>query len=80
MRAIRRSLLPALAVVFCAVPLSSWAGCNRPVVVQSASESGAVCWQHVGGGTAFTGAFGARQHVTAAAIGQFSIPTASRNG
>jgi hypothetical protein len=71
MRAIRRSLLPALAVVFCAVPLSSWAGCNKPVVVPIRFQSGAVCWQHVGGGTTFTGAFGARQHVTAAAIGQF---------
>ena len=71
MRSIHRLLLPAAAVIFCLVPLSGFAGCNREVVVPIRFAQGAVCWQHVGGGTTFTGQFGARQHVTAAAIGQF---------
>jgi hypothetical protein len=72
MRSIYRLLLPAAALACCLVPLSSWAtGCNREIVVPIRFQEGTVCWQHVGVGTTFNGQFGARQHVTAAAIGQF---------
>jgi hypothetical protein len=71
MRFVRRSLLPAAIVAGCLAPLPGWAsGCNREIVVPIRFQQGAVCWQHVGVGTTFTGQFGARQRVTAAAIGQ----------
>jgi hypothetical protein len=70
MRSIRRSILPAALFTVCFVPLATWAGCNRPIEVPIRFQPGAVCWQHVGAGTTFTGQFGARQRVTAAAIGQ----------
>lgn len=69
---VRRSLLPAAVLVVCLAPLTTWAtGCNREIVVPIRFQQGSVCWQHVGPGTTFKGQFGARQHVTAAAIGQF---------
>ena len=71
MRLFRRLLLQAAAFAGCLVPLAGFAGCNRPIVAPIRFQQGATCWQHVGVGTAFTGEFGARQHVTAAAIGQF---------
>ncbi len=71
MRSLHRFLLPAAAFVGCLVPPAGWAGCNSPIVVPIRFQQGAVCWQHVGAGTTFTGQFGARQHVTAAAIGLF---------
>jgi hypothetical protein len=80
MRAIDRSLLLlAAAFVFCLVPASSFAsGCNREIVVPVRFAQGAVCWQHVGPGTTFTGQFGAGQHVSAAAIGQFENADGNR--
>ena len=71
MRLLHRLLLPSAALTCCLVPLSGFAGCNRPIVVAIRFPQGAVCWQHVGAGTTFTGEFGAHQRVTAAAIGQF---------
>lgn len=54
------------------VPVPTWAGgCNREIVVPIRFQQGSVCWQHIGAGTTFTGEFGAHQHVTAAALGQF---------
>jgi hypothetical protein len=72
MRSIYRLLPLASVFVCCLVPPASFASsCNREIVVPIRFQQGTVCWQHVGVGTTFTGQFGARQHVTAAAIGQF---------
>jgi hypothetical protein len=66
-----RLLLRAAVFVCCLVPPASFAtSCTREMVVPIRFQQGAVCWQHVGVGTTFTGQFGTRQHVTAAAIGQ----------
>jgi hypothetical protein len=62
------------------VPLSGFAGCNRPIVVAIRFPQGAVYWQHVGAGTTFTGEFGAHQRVTGPPSGSSSMPTASANG
>ena len=71
MHLLQRLLLPAVILACCVAPLSGFAGCNRPIVLPIRFQQGAVCWQHVGVGTTFTGRFDARQHVTATAIGQF---------
>jgi hypothetical protein len=78
MRSVRRLLLTSSLSACCLVPFSGWAGCNRDIVVPIRFAQGAVCWQHVGPGTTFTGQFGAGQHVTAAAIGQFENADGNR--
>jgi hypothetical protein len=45
-------------------------GCQTEITVPIHFQAGAVCWRHAGVGTTFTGSFGARQHVTASAIGE----------
>jgi hypothetical protein len=71
MRLLHRLLPAAIVSACCLAPSWGFAGCNRPIVVPVRFQQGAVCWQHVGLGTTFTGQFGARQRVSAAAIGQF---------
>jgi hypothetical protein len=72
MRSVHRLLQSSAVLVLCLAPALTWAsGCEHDIVVPIRFQSGAVCWQHVGAGTTFTGQFGAHQHVTAAAIGQF---------
>jgi hypothetical protein len=71
MRLLRRLLLTSSLSACCLVPFSGWAGCNRPIVVPIHFQQGSFCWQHSGIGTTFTGDFGARQHVSASAHGQF---------
>jgi hypothetical protein len=71
MRLLHRLLLAATVSACCLAPSWGFAGCNRPIVVPVRFQQGAVCWQHVGVGTTFTGQVGARQRVSAAAIGEF---------
>jgi hypothetical protein len=71
MRLRDRSLLAVTVSACCLAPSWGFAGCNRPIVVPVRFQQGAACWQHVGVGTTFTGQFGARQRVSAAAIGHF---------
>ena len=66
-----RTLLPVAAVAACLVPsITQASSCMHEIVVPIQFERGAVCWRHVGVGTTFDGQFGARQRVTASAIGQ----------
>jgi len=64
---LRRSRLAATAMC-CLVPVAVHASsCRRQIIVPIHFKQGALCWQHDGTGTTFTGHFLAGQHVTATA-------------
>jgi hypothetical protein len=72
MVSVNRALLPVAIVVSCSISLGALASsCLHEIVVPIRFQQGAVCWRHVGVGTTFKGQFGAGQHVTASAIGEF---------
>ena len=78
MVSVNRASLP-VAVLFCLIPLGAWASsCLHEIIVPIRFRPGAVCWRHVGVGTTFKGQFGAHQHITASALGEFENSDGTR--